>query len=660
MKGAWVGERLWINLASLGLQSLHSGNAIKKVEDNDADEISAEQQHKEYASLWLQHIALLDDMQSEHPGVKVRNIEGLAGVDYLSPGALTSFVSYVFGPVITALQKAGYSEGTNLDAAPYDWRLSPKTLEQRDKYFTRTMTQIETMYRTNNKMPVVLLCHSLGCKVGHYLLNFAKRERGQEWLDKHIHTYMPVGAPHLGAPTAIRSPVSGEKMGLEAFLSNDEALIFGRSLGSGPWLFPSQLPAGATTTALVRKQGSLTVELIGDMDVLPLLRGRKLEDRPDKVKLMVTFGSETLSSDFVIIDGSGRVTFNEKFIFATKADQPMNTKGKNKLIVAVREPGISVARKDEPEPKQNVFNCCLCWLKCLFLYCIWGPLLKLLGRGLTEAADAVAKASGGASHLGVSDEHNFIRKKGSYDLELRLFREKDANMMTSCRVKVTWEPWEDNVLRHQQVSKRSAIGEKHQISPVLTASNSHGDGYAEIAGHELMYREKLFRTVDFMDSVYNEDSLQPRGMSSTDAPPVQRVKAIYGINVPTEVGAIYKLHRCRVESPTGVKNYFKLDTSAKLSPGAGCVANNGIIWETEETVYNVKSVDGIINRVKRCGDGTVPYWSLQHAREWSAQCHVVIDEIVGATHREILADERFHEIVLRYITRTGSEQVENV
>jgi hypothetical protein len=88
--------------------------------------------------------------------------------------------------------------------------------------------------------------------------------------------------------------------------------------------------------------------------------------------------------------------------------------------------------------------------------------------------------------------------------------------------------------------------------------------------------------------------------------------------------------------------------------------NNGIIWETEETVYNVKSVDGIINRVKRCGDGTVPYWSLQHAREWSAQCHVVIDEIVGATHREILADERFHEIVLRYITRAGSEQVENV
>ena len=193
----------------------------------------------------------------------------------------------------------------------------------------------------------------------------------------------------------------------------------------------------------------------------------------------------------------------------------------------------------------------------------------------------------------------------------------------------------------------------------MTASNSHGDGYAEISGHELMHREKLFRTVAFMDSVYNEDSLQPRGISSTDAPPVQRVKAIYGINVPTEVGAIYKLHRCRVESPAGIKNYFKLDTSATLSPTAGCVANNGIIWETQETVYNVKSVDGKIKRVKCCGDGTVPYWSLQHAREWSAQCQVVIDEIVGATHREILADERFHEIVLSYITRTGSEQVEN-
>jgi hypothetical protein len=31
--------------------------------------------------------------------------------------------------------------------------------------------------------------------MGHYFLNFAKQTKGQEWLDKYIHTYMPVGAP---------------------------------------------------------------------------------------------------------------------------------------------------------------------------------------------------------------------------------------------------------------------------------------------------------------------------------------------------------------------------------------------------------------------------------------------------------------------------------
>ena len=54
----------------------------------------------------------------------------------MSPGMLLNYVSYVFGPVINAMQKVGYQEGVDLDAAPYDWRLPFLSLEDRDQYCT--------------------------------------------------------------------------------------------------------------------------------------------------------------------------------------------------------------------------------------------------------------------------------------------------------------------------------------------------------------------------------------------------------------------------------------------------------------------------------------------------------------------------------------------
>lgn len=111
-----------------------------------------------------------------------------SGVDYLAPGALTESMSYVFGPVLKLLKAKGYIEGVDLDAAPYDWRIHPGQLQSRDRYFSNTMAKIENLYRKSNNTPVVLLCHSMGCKTGHYLLNFVLRRLGkadgQAWLDR--------------------------------------------------------------------------------------------------------------------------------------------------------------------------------------------------------------------------------------------------------------------------------------------------------------------------------------------------------------------------------------------------------------------------------------------------------------------------------------------
>jgi hypothetical protein len=194
----WEEKRLWLNLSSIGISAMYFGKAQKRMvyykqdldDDDDDDE---EIRQANCKSDWLKHMLPGSDKESDAPGIKVRAIPGLEGVDYLTPGAFTSHISYVFGPVIKMLEEKGYNSEdgkTNLMAAPYDWRLAPSALEKRDKYFTETMSCIEELYNNNDSTQVVLICHSLGCKVAHYLLNFALDTRGQSWIDKYVHTYM--------------------------------------------------------------------------------------------------------------------------------------------------------------------------------------------------------------------------------------------------------------------------------------------------------------------------------------------------------------------------------------------------------------------------------------------------------------------------------------
>ena len=112
---------MWINLQSLGFQAMHLGGGDLRKRALNLENPDCEVEGTIMRNMWLQHMALADDMVTEREGIEVRNIDGLAVVDYLSPGALTNQVSYVFGPVIEALQEVGYKKGQNLDAAPYDW-----------------------------------------------------------------------------------------------------------------------------------------------------------------------------------------------------------------------------------------------------------------------------------------------------------------------------------------------------------------------------------------------------------------------------------------------------------------------------------------------------------------------------------------------------------
>lgn len=69
------------------------------------------------------------------------------------------------------------------------------------------------------------------------------------------------------------------------------------------------------------------------------------------------------------------------------------------------------------------------------------------------------------------------------------------------------------------------------------------------------------------------------------------------------------------------------------------VCHGGIAYETNDTVQNK------LRGKKRSGDGTVPYPSLSYCSHWSKEIDVVVEELEGADHREILKDKTFTRLV---------------
>ena len=673
----WEGQRLWLNLKALGLSRfIHKVNKKDSYEaslarararfadeslyeDEDDDDIEKQQQqqsdeegglsaddwvenNKEVATRnrWIHHISLMSDLKSDPPGIKVRPMTGLKGVDYLLPGALTNFVSYVFGPVIKVLNKVGYANEVNLDASPNDWRLPPSELEKRDGYFTKTMQKVETLYNNNGRRPVVLVCHSLGCLVGEYFLRFA-HAKDSSWCETYIHTYMPVGAPHLGAPFTLRGIISGDKMGLETFLNDSEALAMSRSLGSIPWLIPSAIPPLAPAAAIVRREGAFEVSIDSTIDVQHLLDHRAEESMPKKLQLKLRYGKRHVTSSFVPIV-NGKVTFKGLFVFATPPEGPSSKQccfrccqccilkcakcaccSDNHLIVSINEPGAKWARKSKKHEEQKN-KCCGCnkdkwcslWFPLLLIewaFLIAGYLLYIFAYKIwVKMVDYVSRFSGGRSQLAVSapiDLREYVDMPESVDVQVimqnnmkqcRCCRKKAKTRLISTTLNIRWiSP--DVPTSTCQVAE---IREGHRVVELQTVKKHNKEWeYEASSGYGMLKKEGLETTINGITELYNTDQLNPR-CSNSIHPPVKNIKAIYGINLPTEVGSIYRRKKIFAERNEKVKPRYELDEDAKLllSEEKSFYKNdNGILFETRETPQTV--VEGEI--VNCSGDGTV-------------------------------------------------------
>lgn len=281
----WKGQRVWLSLSKISRQALSfrrftHGRATRRLDVNgktitgDFEAIELEEDledaearfaalgmslgssstsmettavsavdptvERAFKNRWIQHLCLQEDGLSDPEGIKVRPVKGVEAVTYLDPGALTAPLSYVMGPLVENLQQLGYVYGDNLLAAGYDWRLPLHYLEERDGYFTQLKQDIQDMCVRNNS-PVVLMGHSMGNRVIQYFLNWVCHTdptNGRKWISTNVHTFVAVGAPWLGASKTIRALATGEKFGLDAFLTDVEAITFGHRISSTACLLP--------------------------------------------------------------------------------------------------------------------------------------------------------------------------------------------------------------------------------------------------------------------------------------------------------------------------------------------------------------------------------------------------------------------------------------
>jgi len=306
-------------------------------------------------------------------------------------------------------------------------------------------------------------------------------------------------------------------------------------------------------------------------------------------------------------------------------------------------------------------------------------VVLFLWEGTIVTADELSKVSGGSSTMAsgrIRNVQELLKDDNHVEVEIDLVSRRDRcrwytccieNRKTTVVVSIKWISPRDIIHSNKcsHVCKQSSSLDGARPIRGMAHAKQQAVKYVSRPGFDLLAREHQRATISTIENVYDIDPLDPRGTSSYDAPPVRLIKAVYGINLPTEVGSVYRRHNAVVDRADRVPNYYCLDKESRLGPREdGYVLEDGILKETKETPQLFKRSGGDKTNpaeanVVASGDGTVPYWSLQHVRTWENQCNVSIEELDGAEHREILADKRLHKILIDLACSRQSDDVES-
>ncbi|KAI9004341.1 Lecithin:cholesterol acyltransferase-domain-containing protein [Hyaloraphidium curvatum] len=564
---------------------------------------------------WLAHVTLGHDAREDPQHCMVRPLAGLEGVDFLQPGALLELGTYVFGPLIKQLVDVGYRPGFNLEAAPYDWRLCPPDLEDRDGYFSRLARTVERLCATGNNVPVVLLAHSMGCRIAHYFSEWAHERLGDAWCARFIHSVVAVGGPWLGAQKSGRGSVTGDSMGVP-FLKPDECIWYSRRLGSPPLLFPvgprfwsflapafasARPPAQEDVTFCFVKQESYLVLTVCSVAVAPTA---------------YTASADGRTPHYIQLEWRGRKVRSESNPFFSLAARTLEWTSPQRFQLPTEHPGKLVAGHPSSILKISL-------------------MLDVPGLDPVVALAELDLGARFASSAGAAGAGEDLRLLEEWDGVPLLARDLPA---PSAHLSAT-------------VSLRTSMP---AAAPVPGWNPSRpGEAYAPAAVREMLLEDGAMALLNLWEGVYAED---PRAARSLQGLPPRGIKAwhiVYSTGRRTEVGFCVRRRFCRVtKGPDGGPwNQFKLDKGPRTVPGTNgkLVCENGIVYETPATPQ--PSLDPT-KPAATSGDGTVPYISLIHPFTWRAadpSMAVSSHLVPGAEHRAILADEGFQRHVLDYV-----------
>jgi len=117
-------------------------------------------------------------------------------------------------------------------------------LERRYETFTNLKTKIEELYN-REKLPVVLIAHSMGNRLIQYLLTWMYTYN-PDWVSKYIERYIAISPPWIGAPQAIYRLSDSDILlpagKLQVALKGMKDVL--QSFSSMPWLLPLQNEVG--------------------------------------------------------------------------------------------------------------------------------------------------------------------------------------------------------------------------------------------------------------------------------------------------------------------------------------------------------------------------------------------------------------------------------
>ena len=506
-------------------------------------------------------------------------------------------------------------------------------------------------------------------------------------------------------------------------ISPEDGVTMYRSWGSGPLLMPGNLPNTAFPSCIVRREGELGIQITSEIDVGSLFADR--EKKPKELRLTVVFRDKIrASTDFCPLEidnekNSMIVSFEETFYLAVPnlADGDDNV---GNLVFFLEEPSGGLYR-DHQTSARTQFQDATKWARgfkkgVTKIYRNvakkFGMVLKVAvceepyeikvstfgdtssftvdGSPVIDAVIPFCKCNGAADAkeiYGDNDESDSDDEEETKEVVPCVADKPQQKRRMTCwdfdspseeckfgslSINVRYTPPPDfQTEPRTRTAKFAVFSEEMPTPPIVHKKKKSTIVYEPWHARDLLDKDGFVSNMfDLHAEYYEQDPLGPITKSALDAPPVNIVRSIYGINVPTEVGAIYRKEdvvvigdnkadaRYRVDKTA---RFDKLDGSSKshndeqqpIDPMVkemitGHRINNGIM---EEMPTALQLVPGTTEKRRCCGDGTVPYWSLVHCLNWiDSVPTVTVDELEGAVHRFVLSDKRFHALLQQHIT----------